>query len=281
MTSSVTKDAAVDLGLAVGQPATVFIKSTEVTIGVEYHGGDHARRTLLRGHQNYCGGRCSDPASRDPARSLSKSLLRDMPLGSESDQRHISGAVAGRDSGPRSLGHHRRPRPRSDRPDEGDRVVVAAGRPCQICPNCRRGSTEKPHSSKRLNRQFPHGRLVGVGMSAEAPTIGPTAMFGLTRKQVLGHLGYQNVDIATLAKLVSLGRLDVSRSISEIVSLKTSRRASTSWSVRTATRSGSWSSLKEPLDVRREACPQIVFPQPEHLAGRFDAAQPAALVATR
>ena len=35
VTSSVTKDAAVDLGLAVGQPATVFIKSTEVTIGVE------------------------------------------------------------------------------------------------------------------------------------------------------------------------------------------------------------------------------------------------------
>ena len=42
----------------------------------------------------------------------------------------------------------------------------------------------------------PGGRLVGVGMSAEAPTVGPTAMFGLTRKQVLGHLGYQNVDIA-------------------------------------------------------------------------------------
>ncbi|WP_134426215.1 TOBE domain-containing protein [Mycobacterium ulcerans] len=35
ITSSVTKDAATDLGLAVGQPATVFIKSTEVTIGVE------------------------------------------------------------------------------------------------------------------------------------------------------------------------------------------------------------------------------------------------------
>ena len=35
VTSSVTKDAAIDLGLAAGQPATVFIKSTEVTIGVE------------------------------------------------------------------------------------------------------------------------------------------------------------------------------------------------------------------------------------------------------
>jgi molybdopterin-binding protein len=35
VTSSVTKDAATSLSLAVGQPATVFIKSTEVTIGVE------------------------------------------------------------------------------------------------------------------------------------------------------------------------------------------------------------------------------------------------------
>ncbi|MCV7438629.1 zinc-binding dehydrogenase [Mycobacterium seoulense] len=66
----------------------------------------------------------------------------------------------------------------------------------------------------------PGGRLVGVGMSAEAPTVGPTSLFGLTRKQVLGHLGYQNVDIETLAKLVSAGRLDLSRSISEIVALE-------------------------------------------------------------
>lgn len=35
VTSSITKDAALDLGLEVGQAATVFIKSTEVTIGVE------------------------------------------------------------------------------------------------------------------------------------------------------------------------------------------------------------------------------------------------------
>src|ERR1700761_901992 len=37
VTSSVTKDAALDLGLKAGQPATVFIKSTEVTIGVDGH----------------------------------------------------------------------------------------------------------------------------------------------------------------------------------------------------------------------------------------------------
>jgi threonine dehydrogenase-like Zn-dependent dehydrogenase len=52
------------------------------------------------------------------------------------------------------------------------------------------------------------------------PTAGATAMFGLSQKHVLGHLGYQNVDIETLATLVSTGRLDVSRSISDIVSLE-------------------------------------------------------------
>ena len=35
VTASITKDAALDLGPEAGQPATVFIKSTEVTIGVE------------------------------------------------------------------------------------------------------------------------------------------------------------------------------------------------------------------------------------------------------
>lgn len=64
------------------------------------------------------------------------------------------------------------------------------------------------------------GRLVGVGMSAESPTVGPTSMFGLSQKQVLGHLGYQNADIETLAALVSRGRLDLSRSISQIIPLE-------------------------------------------------------------
>jgi|GEM_PF-6688625 len=45
-------------------------------------------------------------------------------------------------------------------------------------------------------------------------------MFGLSQKQVLGHLGYQNVDIETLARLVSLGRLDLSRSISRVIPLE-------------------------------------------------------------
>lgn len=64
------------------------------------------------------------------------------------------------------------------------------------------------------------GRLVTVGMSAESPTIGPTSMFGLTQRKVLGHLGYENADIETLARLVSMGRLDLSRSISRIIPLE-------------------------------------------------------------
>ncbi|HEY1972370.1 MAG TPA: TOBE domain-containing protein [Pseudonocardia sp.] len=35
ITSSITKDAVEDLGLAVGAPVTVVIKSTEVMLGVE------------------------------------------------------------------------------------------------------------------------------------------------------------------------------------------------------------------------------------------------------
>lgn len=35
VTASITKAAAEDLGLAVGQPATVLIKSTEVAVGVD------------------------------------------------------------------------------------------------------------------------------------------------------------------------------------------------------------------------------------------------------
>lgn len=35
LTSSITKEAALDLGLEVGQSAMAFIKSTEVTIGIE------------------------------------------------------------------------------------------------------------------------------------------------------------------------------------------------------------------------------------------------------
>lgn len=64
------------------------------------------------------------------------------------------------------------------------------------------------------------GRLVGVGMSGEELGLGMSMLFNLSRKQVRGHLGYEVADIGVLARLVSTGRLDLSRSISGVVSLE-------------------------------------------------------------
>jgi D-arabinose 1-dehydrogenase-like Zn-dependent alcohol dehydrogenase len=66
----------------------------------------------------------------------------------------------------------------------------------------------------------PGGRVVGVGMSGQEVSLGNTLGFNLLRKKVLGHLGYRNEDIGTLLDLVAAGRLDLSRSISEVVSLE-------------------------------------------------------------
>lgn len=64
------------------------------------------------------------------------------------------------------------------------------------------------------------GRLVGVGMSGQEVSLGPTMMFNLNRTQVRGHLGYEVADIEVLARLVSTGRLDLSRSVSEVIDLE-------------------------------------------------------------
>lgn len=64
------------------------------------------------------------------------------------------------------------------------------------------------------------GRLVGVGMSDQEVSLGPTMMFNLNRTQVRGHLGYEVADIEVLARLVSTGRLDLSRSVSEVIDLE-------------------------------------------------------------
>jgi threonine dehydrogenase-like Zn-dependent dehydrogenase len=71
-----------------------------------------------------------------------------------------------------------------------------------------------------LDMLRPGGRVVGVGMSGQEVSLGNTLGFNLMRKQALGHLGYKNEDIGTLVDLVAAGRLDLSRSISEVVSLE-------------------------------------------------------------
>jgi 2-desacetyl-2-hydroxyethyl bacteriochlorophyllide A dehydrogenase len=66
----------------------------------------------------------------------------------------------------------------------------------------------------------PGGRLVVVGMSSANISIGSSRSFDRSRIKIMGHLGYRNEDIGTLAELLSRGRLDLSRSVSEIIPLE-------------------------------------------------------------
>jgi molybdopterin-binding protein len=53
VTASITKDAAEELGLAVGQAATVVIKSTDVAIGVEPWGSNSRSRQCHRRNDRF------------------------------------------------------------------------------------------------------------------------------------------------------------------------------------------------------------------------------------
>jgi threonine dehydrogenase-like Zn-dependent dehydrogenase len=64
------------------------------------------------------------------------------------------------------------------------------------------------------------GRLVIVGLSAEDITLGTNATFGVMSHALLGHLGYRKDHLFALIRLVASGRLDVSRSISEVLALE-------------------------------------------------------------
>ena len=63
------------------------------------------------------------------------------------------------------------------------------------------------------------GRLVMVGMSLEPTTLGPGALFSLQSQSLLGHLGYRKEHLDQLVRLVELGRLDVSESVSDVLPL--------------------------------------------------------------
>ena len=73
---------------------------------------------------------------------------------------------------------------------EGDRVIVAAGRPCQKCPNCRRGDVvnclTNPVDGLRLRRRV--GRIHG-GTGG-----GPDAGTGQRRAGTGRHPGRRGVD---------------------------------------------------------------------------------------
>jgi threonine dehydrogenase-like Zn-dependent dehydrogenase len=64
------------------------------------------------------------------------------------------------------------------------------------------------------------GRLVIVGLSAEPIALGPNVLFGVMSHSLLGHLGYAKEHLSQLVRLVSSGRLDVSRSISDVMPLE-------------------------------------------------------------
>ncbi|MCI6574035.1 MAG: zinc-binding dehydrogenase [Actinomycetaceae bacterium] len=65
-----------------------------------------------------------------------------------------------------------------------------------------------------------YGKAVVVGLSGQDINGGPIHQFSRGRKQLLGHLGYKTQDIGILAELLSYGRLDLSESISSVVSLE-------------------------------------------------------------
>ena len=62
--------------------------------------------------------------------------------------------------------------------------------------------------------------MIAVGETMDEVSIGTTLGFGVSRKQVRGHLGCPNEDVEALVRLVAAGRLDVSQSISNVVSLE-------------------------------------------------------------
>ena len=63
------------------------------------------------------------------------------------------------------------------------------------------------------------GRAVMVGLSMEPLTLEPSVLFGTQSHSVLGHLGYQKRHLDELVRLVAGGRLDLSRSISDVMPL--------------------------------------------------------------
>lgn len=63
------------------------------------------------------------------------------------------------------------------------------------------------------------GRAVMVGLSMEALQLEPSLLFGVLKHSVLGHLGYDRRHLDDLVRLLATGRLDLSASISDVISL--------------------------------------------------------------
>ena len=64
------------------------------------------------------------------------------------------------------------------------------------------------------------GRVVMVGLSPEPIRLGPGVLFGTRSQSLVGHLGYEQRHLDELVTLVGTGRLDVSRSVSDVLPLE-------------------------------------------------------------
>jgi D-arabinose 1-dehydrogenase-like Zn-dependent alcohol dehydrogenase len=69
------------------------------------------------------------------------------------------------------------------------------------------------------------GRLVVVGISGGELSVGRDAAFSYTRRQILGHYGYEERHVPELVRLTELGRLDFSRSVSDTIPLADAAQA--------------------------------------------------------
>lgn len=63
------------------------------------------------------------------------------------------------------------------------------------------------------------GRAVMVGLSMDPMELGPGVILGVMSQSLLGHLGYEKRHLDELVRLVELGRLDVSGSVSDLLPL--------------------------------------------------------------
>jgi D-arabinose 1-dehydrogenase-like Zn-dependent alcohol dehydrogenase len=71
-----------------------------------------------------------------------------------------------------------------------------------------------------LESLAPRGKAVFVGLSGVPVTIEDSTSFSVYGQQLLGHFGSQYPDVPQLIRLAELGRLDLSRSVTEIMSLE-------------------------------------------------------------
>lgn len=64
------------------------------------------------------------------------------------------------------------------------------------------------------------GRAVMVGLTLENLELGPGILLGVQSQSILGHLGYAKRHLDDLVTLLARGRLDLSRSISDVLPLE-------------------------------------------------------------